>query len=277
MYPISPGALIGQGRTAEIFAWQEHQILKLFFAGFSPEAAEFEMMKSRVISSMNLPTPKFIDMVEIDERKGLIYERVDGISMLKMINTRPWLLFRLARQLAELHTAIHQLDGTGLPSIRPQLNAAIQQVTSINKGLASEVLQQLQGLPDGQALCHFDFHPDQVLMTARGLVILDWATAHQGHPLADIAQTTVLLKVGQVPYGGRIMHAIINLWRKLFLETYLSRYFELHPGLSRAALTPWLIPAAAGRLSEGIAGEREQLLPLIEASLAALEPIASHL
>jgi aminoglycoside phosphotransferase (APT) family kinase protein len=242
----------------------------LFYAGTPLESVELEMLKSRLISGTNLPTPKFIDRLEIDGRQGLIYERVEGISMLKTINMRPWLLLRLARQLADLHTAIHQQDGTGLPSMRPELNAAIQQAASLPIGLSAELLQQLRELPDGYALCHFDFHPDQVLMTAHGPVILDWATAHQGHPLADVAQTTVLLKVGQLPYGGRVTQAVIKLWRGLFLEIYLSRYFKLHPGLNRAALIPWLIPSAAGRLGIGIEGEQQALLGVIEASLAAL-------
>jgi aminoglycoside phosphotransferase (APT) family kinase protein len=150
------------------------------------------------------------------------------------------------------------------------LNAAIQQAASLVKRLPTEVLRRLQKLPDGRALCHLDFHPDQVLMTAQGPTILDWATAQQGHPLADVARTTVLLKVGQVPYGSRVMRTIINLWRGQFLATYLSRYFALHPDLNRHTLTLWLIPVAAGRMNEGIADEQEALVGVIEASLAAL-------
>lgn len=270
MSSFHPESLLGQGRTAEIFAWQDHQILKLFYGEYSPDSAFSEMMKSRVISSLNLPTPKFIDKVEIDGRIGLIYERVDGISMLKMINTRPWLLFRLGRQLAELHTIIHQHQGTGLPPMRPELDAAIQQVASLPISSADKVLKILQNLPDGNVLCHFDFHPDQVMLTSQGPVILDWATAHQGHPLADVAQTFVVLSVGQVPYGSKLIQTLINLWRGLFRKTYLSRYIELHPGINRDALTPWIIPVAVGRMSVGIENEKEALRSLIESSLAAL-------
>ena len=92
---------------------------------------------------------------------------------------------------------------------------------------------------------------------------------HDG--VAPEAVRTQLVRVlGQVPYGGRVMQTIINLWRGQFLETYLSRYFALHPDLNRNTLTPWLIPVAAGRMNEGIAGEREALLGVIEASVAAL-------
>jgi hypothetical protein len=269
MLTPTPGPLIGLGRTAEIYAWQDGQILKLFYAEFPPELAQYEMEKSRLISGMDLPTPKFYGMVEIDGRKGLIYERVEGVSMLKMINMRPWQLFRLARQMAELHTAIHRQDGTGFPSLRPALDATIQRVASLPVNISTRVLQSLQDLPDGRALCHLDFHPDQVMMTAQGPMILDWMTACQGDALADVARTMVLFKVGQVPYGGRVMRAFINMWRGLFLDTYLSRYLELHPGLHREALTPWLIPVAAARLDERIAGEEGALLALIEDSLRA--------
>jgi hypothetical protein len=266
----SQETLIGIGRTAEIYAWQEHQVIKLFHAECPPELAEYEAMKSRMISSMNIPTPRFFGMVELDGRKGLIYERVYGISMLKMVNMRPWLLFRLARQQAELHHTIHQQDGAGFPSIRPDLDAAIQWMASFPGIPADKVIKLLKALPDGHALCHLDFHPDQVIMTTRGPVILDWATAYHGHPLADVARTVILFKVGQLPYGGRVMQAFINLWRSFFLETYLDHYFKLDPLLHRRDLTPWLIPAAVGRLNEKIAGERDALFGVITSNLAEL-------
>jgi hypothetical protein len=61
------------------------------------------------------------------------------------------------------------------------------------------------------------------------------------------------------------MRAIINLWRGLLLETYLTRYFELHPGLSRRELAAWIIPVAVARMTENIPGENNQLLDIIQA------------
>lgn len=263
-------SLIGIGRTAEIYAWQEHQVIKLFYSECPPALVEHEMQISRRISAMDLPTPKFIEMLKIGGRLGLVYERVYGISMLKMINLRPWRVFRLAKQLAELHDAIHRQDGTSFPSIQPDLDAAFQRLITLPGMPVDEVMHLRKMLPDGHALCHLDFHPDQVMMTEQGPVILDWATAHQGHPLADVARTTLLMKIGQVPYGGKAMQTIINLWRGLFLETYLTRYFQLHPHENRKALLPWLVPVAVGRLQEGIPGEKESLLGLIKHVIASL-------
>jgi aminoglycoside phosphotransferase (APT) family kinase protein len=263
----SLGSLIARGRTAEVYAWQQNQILKLFYAWCPPQWVQQEIAVGRVMTTLPIPTPKLIDTTEIDGRPGIIYERVSGPSMLKLATSKPWLLFRMARQLAELHTEIHKEQGTGLPSLRASLTTTIQHVEDLPPDLKASVLHLLEGLPDGTALCHFDFHPDQVLITAKGPVILDWMTARQGHPLADVARTSIILKVSQVPGAGRLQRAIVDLWRRLFYNAYITRYLELHPGVSMAEIETWMIPVAAGRLMEKIPGEQKVLLAYIQEHL----------
>ena len=264
---ITPGPIIALGRTAEVYAWQPGQILKLFYAWCSPQIAQQEIDVGRIISATALPTPKLIGAVEIDGRQGIIYERVEGPSMLKQLTAKPWLVFRLARQLAGLHTAIHRLKGDGLPLMRPPLTAAVERVEGLPPGLKARVLRLLETLPDGDALCHCDFHPDQVLITTAGPVIIDWLTALQGHPVADVARTCILLEVGQVPYGGWATHALINLWRGLFYRTYLARYLAQYPGVTRRDIRAWMVPVAAARLEEHIEGEQQPLLRIIQSHL----------
>jgi hypothetical protein len=146
-----------------------------------------------------VPVPNLIYAVEIEGRRGIIYERVEGSSMLVLSTAKPWLLFRLARQMAELQTQIHQQDGTGLPSLRESLESTIQHVEVLPPDLKTGVLNLLDRLPDANAMRHFDFHPGQVLITTKGPVIIDWMTARQGHPLADVARTSIILRIGQVP------------------------------------------------------------------------------
>jgi hypothetical protein len=184
--------------------------------------------------------------------------------------THPGSFSGLARQFAELHNLIHQQDGAGLPLIRPALNTMVQRSDTFLKDLPGIVMQTLQNLPDGNALCHFDFHPDQVMMTRQGPVILDWMNASQGHPMADVARTDILMMLGHEPYGGPMMRAFIDMWRNLFRKAYLSRYFSLHPGTSQDDLVSWFIPVAVGRLGENIDGEKEALLGIIAESARKL-------
>jgi aminoglycoside phosphotransferase (APT) family kinase protein len=265
----SPGPLIARGRTAEVYAWRDGQILKLFYTWCPPHWAQHEIKIGRAMAGMVVPAPKLVDTLEIDGRQGIIYERVDGPTMLRVANTKPWLVVRLARQLAELHARIHQQRGDGLPPLRASLRDTIRGVEALPPDLKAGVLALLDRLPDDDALCHFDFHPDQVILTARGPVIIDWMTAFQGHPLADVARTAVILMVGQAPQAGRATRTLINLWRGLFGRTYLSRYLRLHPGVTREDVRTWMIPVAAGRLKEQIPGEKEPLLRFIQSNLPA--------
>ncbi len=262
----SPGPLLAQGRTAEVFAWQTDQVLKLFYEWCPPSWVEQEVAIGRTLAALALPTPRLLDTVTIGSRSGIIYERVVGPSMLHLTNQKPWLVFRLARQLAELHTQIHQRPGSGLPSLLADLRLAIQQAANLPPDLKAATLDLLMGLPDGTALCHGDLHPDQVIVTAVGPVVLDWMTAHSGHPLADVGRTAVLCTVGQVPYGSRVMHAIINLWRRAFLRAYLAHYLELNAGITQEDVNVWILPIAVARLAEGLPGEGEALKKLIRES-----------
>ena len=263
-----PGPLIAKGRTAEVYAWQEGQILKLFYDWCPSHWMQQEINAGRVMAKKILPVPKLIETLKIGKRQGIVYERVDGPSMLHLSNTKPWRLIGLARQLAELHSQIHTPDGSGFPSLLSSLNAVIRQVENLQPNLKTAVLGLLEKLPDGDALCHFDFHPGQVLLTANGPVVIDWMTACQGNPLADVARTALIFRVAQVPGAGWTTQVIVNLWRGLFQRTYLSRYIELHPGVTREMITTWMIPVAAGRMREGIPGEQEALLRFIKSQIA---------
>jgi len=63
------------------------------------------------------------------------------------------------------------------------------------------------------------------------------------------------------------MRALVGLWRGLFYRTYIARYLELHPAVTQEEVRAWMIPVAADRLNEHIAGEEESLLHMIRSYL----------
>ncbi len=258
------GQLIAEGRTAEVYALSDDRVIKLFYAWCPARWVQQEIEIANLISSMPIPTPKILGSMEIEGRQGIIYERVNGPSLLKLATLKPWRVIRFARLLAELHTEIHENKVNNLPSQRATLIDVIQHLESMSPELKTSVLKVLDDLPDGNTLCHFDFHPDQVLITDNGPVVIDWITAQRGYPLSDVARTCVILKFGQVPYGSWVMRMIINIWREIFYRTYIKRYLELHPGVSQEKIVNWMIPVAAGRLVEAIPEESEPILHFIQ-------------
>jgi hypothetical protein len=69
---------IALGFTAEIYAWKDGQVLMLFNPGISRSTVETEVNLTRLVQASGLPVPVVDQIVEIDGRFGLEYERVDG-------------------------------------------------------------------------------------------------------------------------------------------------------------------------------------------------------
>lgn len=255
--------VIARGRTAEVLAWKDQQVLKLFYAWVSQEAIERETHVARLVSAMNLPTPKLLGEIRLDGRLGLIYERVEGTSLLTMLGIRPWLCVEYGRQFAELHTAIHRQHGSELPPLKVSLESTIRGLKGLPENLLEAALNLLASLPEDGKLCHLDFHPDQVMVTASGQSILDWESAHCGPPAADVARTIVLLRFSPVRNASWLMQMLVNLLRGIFLHTYLRHYLERNPAVTAAMIDAWLPVVALARLAEDIPGEKRKLQAFI--------------
>ena len=74
--------LIGKGATAEVFQWEEGIILKLFYSFISKETCNLEYESSRLISSHFSFLPKAYEIIERDNRCGIIYEKVSGPTLM---------------------------------------------------------------------------------------------------------------------------------------------------------------------------------------------------
>ena len=259
---------IAVGRTAEVYAWEENQVLKLFQPWMSPGAVEHEARLTRIIQASGLPVAKVGALVEIRGRQGLIYERVDGSSMLEDFSSSPWRARRHARMLADLHAQVHTTAcGEGVPCQAETMTDKIRRAALLPEKLRTDALRLLESLPRGDRLCHGDFHPGNVLLSTRGPVIIDWIDATCGHPLADVARSSILMGMSHIPETG-FYGCVLKLLRSSFLRTYLSHYFRLRPN-DRALLDDWRAVKAAARLAEGVE-EEPQLLAYVERQLPRL-------
>lgn len=254
--------LIGKGRLAEVFAWGDTQILKLFVAGRDAAAIEAEARVSQIVHEAGVVTPGTHGVVEVEGRHGIVYDRALGISMLGLLSAKPWRLFAFGRMLAELHVSVHQCRADDLPSQREQLERLIARadLPAAQRDLA---LARLRELPEGTAVCHGDFHPDNVLINGDAATIIDWTTACAGNPVADFALTTLILQLGAPhPSSSLWTRIAIRVGRALFYRSYANRYRRLRH-LSPQDVQPWMLPIAVARLGYDITAERDQLVAFI--------------
>jgi aminoglycoside phosphotransferase (APT) family kinase protein len=263
--PARLGSPIARGRTAEIYPWDDGHVLKLF-CNWCPRAwADHEEHLSHIVQDAGLPVPAVGEIVEINGRRGVVFERVDGPSLLNTVERRPWTIRSAARLLADLHAAMHAQTAPDLPSCKQGLAGTISAAKGLPDDLKQATLNRLASLPDGDALCHCDFHMDNIVMTARGPVIIDWMTAARGHPLADVARSLLLATIG-APASGGPPRWLLDILRSQYRAAYLTRYFALS-GADRSQLANWQPIVAAARINENIPGEQAWLLASIRKAM----------
>jgi aminoglycoside phosphotransferase (APT) family kinase protein len=261
------GRLVGRGRTADIYAWDGDRVVKLFHDWVSVSGVEHEAQAGRLVHAAGLPAPRLDEVVSVEGRRGIVYERLQGPSMLTLIERQLWSVRRFARQMAGLHAAMHAVRLGDLPSQREYLRRKIEHADLLPDRARAAALAALERLPDDDAVCHGDFHPDNILITARGPVIIDWHDTMRGHPLGDVARTLLLLSVGEPPGVFAPLRWIVGRFRSTLSDAYLRQYGTL-TGVARAEIDAWMLPVTAGRLSERIPGEVDSLLARVEALLA---------
>jgi tRNA A-37 threonylcarbamoyl transferase component Bud32 len=219
----------------------------------------------RVVHAAGLPVPAVGDIVEVDGRRGLLYERIDGLSMIDGMGQRLWTPSRSARLWAELHADMHA-HGTvpDLPSQRVELAKHIRAAQRLPPDLQRTALRALDTMPDGDRLCHGDFWPGNILMSSRGPIIIDWICATRGNPVADVARSSVLLL-------GALASPLLSPAQKAIVRrvhrTYVRRYFQLRPE-DEEQCNAWQPIIAAARLSENVPGVETWLLATVAAGLS---------
>jgi aminoglycoside phosphotransferase (APT) family kinase protein len=253
------GAPLAQGRTAEVFAWDDGYVLKLFRSGWGAESAAHEAEVTRVVNDSGAPAPRVGELAEVAGRFGVVYERVEGPSLLRMLLAQPARLPVVARLLAETHAGIHQHTAPGLPRIHKRQTHRIQAAPGLTLEARGAALRALEALPDGATLCHGDYHMDNVLLSSRGPLVIDWENAALGDPHADIARTLLLLRAG-FHYADSPTERLMRKGALVLLShLYLRRYHQLRP-LDMERLRAWELPVTAARLSEKIREEEAYLL-----------------
>jgi len=259
--------LISRGARADVYALNEAVVLKLFRPGTDPAEAAAEAALTGAVRGLTarlrpgLLVPECLGTTSVDGRPGILYERIKGPVMSRQLLDRPWLAVRFGRKLAELHAALHAMPAPPmLPAQRTRLERAVRLSGYLEPQVREAALSTLSTLPDGEWLCHGDFHPWNIILGPEGPVVIDWCDATRGNPVADVARTVLLLR-GAARYARRSPRPILEFISRVCLQAYLRRYRALRP-LPAAELSAWLPVLAAARLHENVEAEKRWLVRL---------------
>lgn len=244
---------IATGRTAEVFAVGESQVLKLLKPGFNSQMLIAESTKTAAVHAAGGPAPDVSDLVEIGGRPGILVERIHGTSMLDAILTNDDDSISHVVTFADLHAQVLGTSvDTGLPDVKDFLASKIDNA-DLPMGQRTAAKDHMAKLPNGDATLHGDYHPGNIILTPDGPTVIDWGEASRGDPAADIARTLLLLTPesvsGAVPNPGNIASFVTE-----FANGYKKRCIQATDATIKT-VTAWRLPIVAARLSEGIAEE----------------------
>jgi hypothetical protein len=75
---VAYGALIGEGKVAEVFEYGDGKVLKLYRAGQPASDARREFGILDVVEAAGVAAPRAFDLEQVDERWGLVMSYVAG-------------------------------------------------------------------------------------------------------------------------------------------------------------------------------------------------------
>ncbi len=144
--------VLARGRDADVYDRGDGTVLRRYRSRDVP-TREVEVM--RYARANGYPVPEVIRVRGPD----LILERVDGPTMQDALGADASRIPESAAQLAELHHRLHRMAAP----------------------------EGLRAAGDGDRLLHLDLHPRNVILAARGPVVIDWANAARGPATLDPA------------------------------------------------------------------------------------------
>ncbi len=264
------GQLIAAGRTAEVYAYGDEKVLKLFYPTTPILWIEKEADTGPYIQKMQLPVPKVYERLKINQREGIVYEKIEGPSLLNELVKKPWRVAQVARLLARLHAQVHAVPAPeNIETQREWARGGIPETKKLSPDLQQRVLHLLDSMPGGNQLCHGDFHPGNIIVTQRGPIIIDWMTASKGTACGDVARTSVILESAKAP-PGTPMRWLLEWLRRLLLSTYLDTYFQLQP-MDKDLFSAWRAIMAANFLSDVSMPEEEaNLMGIIQQGVESM-------
>jgi Ser/Thr protein kinase RdoA (MazF antagonist) len=240
----SIGRLLAAGNVAEVFEWGS-RVIKLYRSAAAKPTVFREAGNQAAVEALGLPVPAIRSVQQIGGRWGIVFDRVRGVSFAERMREDPTALPRYLEILARLQASIHAHQAHEFRSLKVRLATNIARARRLDEPRKQILLGRLAEMPEGDRLCHGDFHPINVLGEVSQPLVIDWPDACRGDPAADVCRSYLLLR----------LHA------QEIADPYLAAYCRI-ADVMQGKILDWLPCVAAARLAEDAPDDLERLLEL---------------
>lgn len=234
------GEQIGTGMSAVIYA-KNGVAAKVFRKSEYRRQAFQEAFTMAVVETLNIPAPRVYGVETFQSRPVLLMDHFNGVSLLDIGMENPEKTGECIGKVVELQASMHQSVSNDFRPLKMVLSGNIIASPGLSPKEKERLLTMLSELPDGDALCHGDFHGGNILFDGKNYSIIDWAEVACGDPAADACRSYLDYSMGQMEYE----------------EIYLEKYSTL-TGRTRKEVLAWL-PVVAGSIYGYLSEEAQKV------------------
>lgn len=210
--------LVGTGRTADVFALDGDRVLRRYRGG---ESAEPEAAVMAHVRAHGFPAPA----VHHASGPDLVLDRLTGPTLLQAFANEEATATEAAAVLAGLHQKLHTLPPAG----------------------------QANPVAPGETVIHLDLHPDNVVLTDAGPVLIDWRNATDGPADFDVAYSALILAQVAVDAGTGLAAAASALIGPFLTAAGGAPLDHLEAATTRRGADPQMTATELRQLAEAAA------------------------
>lgn len=180
-------------RTKKTIYRDGDRCVKVFNVPYSKSAIYNEAHNHVRVEETGIKVPSVLEVTTFDGKWAIVTEYIPGKTLEQLINEQPENKAEYYRILAELQNDIHKKECPYLYRLKDELNHKIS-ISELDATTRFDLYDRLENMEKGMSVCHGDFCPSNVILSENGgYYVIDWTLASYGNPLADTAQTYILL------------------------------------------------------------------------------------
>ena len=212
---------IGIGRTAEVFDYKDNKVLKLFYSTVNEEDIEYEYLITKNISDMTNIVPKVYDVINVKDRMGIVYEKLNGEMLSDHLARNLKNARKIVHKFAQIQKRLNNISIETFPNHTNKLKQKIMS-SSLLCDPEKEVILKYLKIINRDEICHGDYHPENVFVDQdHNFRVIDWANTFVSNKYIDIAKTYYLIKSGKTLNRKSIAGELIEwLGRQFITKLY---------------------------------------------------------
>ena len=166
--------------------------IKVFDESFKTADVLNEALNTARIEETGLNIPKIREVTKIDGKWAIVTDFIEGETLASLMEKHPEKEDEYLELFVKTQIEIQNKSCPLLNKIHDKMNRKISE-SDLDATTRYELHTRLNGMKKHRKVCHGDYNPSNVIITADGTpYVLDWSHATQGNASEDVARTYLL-------------------------------------------------------------------------------------